>query len=173
VPRLEHLANWSLSGFPRAHPLKFIGLSSVPPDYLVRQQSNGQLRPTVNYTTACAVYSTKTQKTVCDDRSYRRTVRCRKKTEDLNGKQLQTPTVGSRGTHQTMNSGVSGAPPDCPVWPSTTTAGIVVGAINTPNQHHSSHPSIPTSSFNTRAKEYNPKTQSKHQILSKLQNQVK
>jgi hypothetical protein len=59
-----------------------------------------------------------------------------------------------------MNNDVSGAPLDCPVCPSTTTAGIVVGAINTPNHHHSSYPSIPTSSFNTRAKEYNPKTQS-------------
>jgi hypothetical protein len=29
----------------------------------------------------------------------------------------------------------------------------VVGCINTPNHHHSSHSSIATSSFNTRAKE--------------------
>jgi hypothetical protein len=67
-----------------------------------------------------------------------------------------------------MNSAVFGAPVDCPVCPSTKTAGIVVGAINTPNHHHSSHPSIATSPFNTRAKEYTPKTQSKHQLLSKL-----
>jgi hypothetical protein len=26
----------------------------------------------------------------------------------------------------------------------------VVGAINTPNQHHSKHPSFPLSTFNTR-----------------------
>jgi hypothetical protein len=68
---------------------------------------------------------------------------------------------------------MSGAPPDYPVCPSTATAGIVVGAINTPNHHLSSHPSFPTFSFNTRAKEYTPKTQSKHSILSKLQNQIK
>jgi hypothetical protein len=35
---------------------------------------------------------------------------------------------------------------------SRPTARIVVGAINTPNHHHSSHPSIPHSSFDTRAK---------------------
>jgi hypothetical protein len=36
--------------------------------------------------------------------------------------------------------------------PSTETTKIVVGAINTPNHHHSSHPSFQTSTFNTRAK---------------------
>jgi hypothetical protein len=61
-----------------------------------------------------------------------RTTRCRKRTEDFNGQQLQTPTVGWRGTHWTVNNAVSGAPPNCPVCPSTTTAWIVVGAINTP-----------------------------------------
>ena len=35
---------------------------------------------------------------------------------------------------------------------SQPTARIVVGAINTPNHQHSSHPSIPLSSFNTREK---------------------
>jgi hypothetical protein len=40
----EHLANWPLSGFLSARPLKFIGLSSVPPDCPVRQRSNNQLR---------------------------------------------------------------------------------------------------------------------------------
>jgi hypothetical protein len=90
-----------------------------------------------------------------------------------NGQQLQTPTVDSRGTHRIVNNAVFRAPPDCPVCPSTATAGIVVRAINTPDHHHSSHPSIATSSFNTRAKEYTPNTQSKHQPLSKLQNQVK
>jgi hypothetical protein len=71
-----------------------------------------------------------------------RTVRCCKRTKDFNGQTLQTPTVGSRGKHQTMNSVMSGAPPDYPVCPSTAPARIVVGAINTPNHHHSSHPSF-------------------------------
>jgi hypothetical protein len=56
--------------------------------------------------------------------------------------------------------------------PSTTTARIVVGAINTPNHHHSSHPSLLHFSFNTRAKANTSKTQSKHSIDSKLQNQL-
>jgi hypothetical protein len=71
------------------------------------------------------------QKSVYKVRTHR-TVRCRKKTKDFNGQQLQTPTVGEHGTHRTVNSVVSSAPPDYPVCPSTTTTEIVVGAINTP-----------------------------------------
>jgi hypothetical protein len=48
LPRLEHLVNWPLSGFLRAIPLKFTGLSGEPPDYPVSQRSNVQLRPTVS-----------------------------------------------------------------------------------------------------------------------------
>jgi hypothetical protein len=54
VPRLKHLANWPLSGFLRARPLKLIKLSGAPLDYPVRQRSNGQLRPTVDCATARA-----------------------------------------------------------------------------------------------------------------------
>ena len=58
VPRLEHLANWPLSGFLSANPLKFIGLSGVPPDCPVRQRSNSQLRPTVDCADCGEVCST-------------------------------------------------------------------------------------------------------------------
>jgi hypothetical protein len=61
--------------FLRARPLKFIGLSGAPPDCPVIQWSNGQLSPTVDYATARAVCSTRSQKTFCDDRSYQ-TIRC-------------------------------------------------------------------------------------------------
>jgi hypothetical protein len=101
-----------------------------------------------------------------------RTVRCSKKTKDFNGQLLQTPTVCWRGRHRTVNIVMSGAPPDCPACPSTATAGIVVGAINTPNHLYSSYPSLLHFSFNTRAKANTPKTQSKHSIYSKLQNQL-
>jgi hypothetical protein len=47
-------------------------------------------------------------------------------------------------------TGLSGAP-------STTTARIVVGAINIPNHLHSSYPSFLNSTFNTRAKGYTPR----------------
>jgi hypothetical protein len=57
------------------------------------------------------------------------TVRCHKKTEDLYGQQFQTPTIDWRGTHLTVNSAVSSAPPDCPMCPSTATAGIVTTTI--------------------------------------------
>jgi hypothetical protein len=52
---------------------------------------------------------------------------------------------------------MSGAPLDCPVCPLTATVGIVVGAINTPNHHHSSHPSFLHLTFNTREKVYTPR----------------
>jgi hypothetical protein len=48
VPQVATLANWPLSGFLKATPLKFTRMSGVPPDCLVSQWSNGQLRPTVN-----------------------------------------------------------------------------------------------------------------------------
>jgi hypothetical protein len=54
-----------------------------------------------------------------------------------------------------LNSGVSGAPRTvrCAHQQSSRpTDIIVVGAINTSIHHHSSHPSIPLSSFNTIAK---------------------
>jgi hypothetical protein len=101
-----------------------------------------------------------------------RTVRCRKRTKDFNGQPLQTPIISWRGTHRTVNSAVFSAPPFCPVCPSTAMAGIVIGAINTPNHHHSSHPSFQNFTFNIRAKENTPKTQSKHSIPSKFQNQL-
>jgi hypothetical protein len=53
----------------------------------------------------------------------------------------------------------------CHVWcttglssaPSTTMARIVVGAINTPNHLHSSHPSFLNFTFIARAKDYTPR----------------
>jgi hypothetical protein len=56
---------------------------------------------------------------------------------------------------------------------SQPTARKWLEAINTPNHLHSIHPSLPTFTFNTRAKSYTPKTQSKQSILSNIQNQIK
>jgi hypothetical protein len=80
-----------------------------------------------------------------------RTVRCSKKTKDFKS---TAPNPNGLLTWQAPNS------EQCPVWcttglsgvPSTTTARVVVGAINTPNHLYSSHPSILHFSFNTRAK---------------------
>jgi hypothetical protein len=58
VPWPEQLANWLLSGFLSAHPLKIIGLSGVPPDCPVRQRSNGQLHPMVDCADCGVVCST-------------------------------------------------------------------------------------------------------------------
>jgi hypothetical protein len=49
---LQPSANWPLSGFLSTRLLKFIGLFGEPPDCLVSQRSNDQLRPTVD----CAGY---------------------------------------------------------------------------------------------------------------------
>jgi hypothetical protein len=138
----ESRKRWPLSGILGARPLKFTRLSGVPSDCPVRQ------RATVNFaqrSTARTVWSVRSQKTVCDDRSHQ-TVWCSKRTND--SKPQRPADVARTGLWTVM----------CPihhrtVWcPSTTTAEIVVGAINTPNHHHSSHPSISLSSFNTRAK---------------------
>jgi hypothetical protein len=48
-----------------------------------------------------------------------------------------------------VRTGLSDAPVDRKLKP---TARIVVGAINTPNHHHSMYPSFPLSTLNTRAK---------------------
>jgi hypothetical protein len=71
---------------------------------------------------------------------------------------------------------VSGGALDCPVRPSTAafpTVGLVVGAINTPNHHHSRHPSFQQFAFNTRALDFTPRHKTKDQILSKSQTHSK
>jgi hypothetical protein len=108
---LEPSTNWSLSDFLSARPLKFIGLSGVPSDCPVRQQSNCQLHPTVDCVDCGAVYSTEVSLQRQDAPDYpmcHQTVRCSKKTNDFNGQPLQTPTIGWCSTHQTVNNGVSG-----------------------------------------------------------------
>jgi hypothetical protein len=78
-------------------------------------------------------------------------------------KEQSTSTVNSSKPQQSVDATLTGQwTVACPVHHQTVrcahrqssqpTARIVVGAINTPNQNHSSHPSIPLSSFNTRAK---------------------
>jgi hypothetical protein len=44
---------------------------------------------------------------------------------------------------------------------SSPTTGLVVGAINTPNHHHSKHPSFSDISFNTKASAINTRHNSK------------
>jgi hypothetical protein len=75
-----------------------------------------------------------------------------------NGRLLQTPTVGWRGRHRIVNNALSDvhwtvrcarrqkAAAFCP------TARNGVGAYKYPNHFHSAHPSIHTSTFNTRAR---------------------
>jgi hypothetical protein len=100
VPWLEHLTNWLLSGFLSARPLKFIGLS-------VRQRSNDQLRLNGRLRWLRRSLQRRSQKTVYNNWCHR-TVRCCKSTEDFNGQSLQISTVSWCGTHQTMNSRMSG-----------------------------------------------------------------
>jgi hypothetical protein len=45
-------------------------------------------------------------------------------------------------------------------------------AINTPNHHHSNHPSIPHIAFNTRAIDFTPRHKSKRLIHSKYKIQL-
>jgi hypothetical protein len=90
--------------------------------------------------------------------------------QDVRGsmvKTVRTLPVGLRG----WRTGLSGGAPDCPVAHRTVrcahrqtaspTVGLVVGAINTPNHHHSKYPSFSDISFNTRASTINTRHNSK------------
>jgi hypothetical protein len=68
--------------------------------------------------------------------------------------QLMWHTPDNEQCHVRCTTGLSGLS-------STTTTRIVVGAINTPNHHHSSHPSFQPFTFNTRAKAYTPRNTQK------------
>jgi hypothetical protein len=177
VPRLKTSANWILSGKLSARPLKFIGLSGAPPNCPVSQQSNGQLRPMVDCAIVCTVCSTRSQKTVCDDRSHQ-TIRC---TTGLSGaaRRQKTSTINNSKPQQSTDMALTGQwTVECPVHHRTLRCAHRHQGWNSGWGYK--YPQSPpfktskhwTSSFNTRAKEYTPKTQSKHQILSKLQNQV-
>jgi hypothetical protein len=156
VPRPRHPTNWLLSVFLRATPLKITGLSSVPPECPVSQRINGQLCQQSTTLTGGTVNSAKVRSQNCKVRTHQ-TIRCRKRTKDFNGQPLQTPTVGWRGTHHTVNSDMSGAPPDYLVCPSTAMAGKVVGAINTPQPPSFKPSKFQTFTFNTTAKTYTPR----------------
>jgi hypothetical protein len=122
------------------------------------------------------------QKTVCDVRSHQ-IVRC---ATGLSGapKGLKSSTVNSSKPQRSADVALTGQwTMECPVHHRTIrrahrqssqpTARIVVGAINTPNHHHSSQSKHPTLFIQYKSKEYTLKTQSKHSILFKFQNQIK
>jgi hypothetical protein len=58
--------------------------------------------------------------------------------------------------HRTVRwrTGLSDAPIDSSPTP---TVGLVVGAINTPNHHHSLHPCFSAITFNARALDFTPR----------------
>jgi hypothetical protein len=160
MPRLEPSANWPLSGFLSARPLKFIGLSDVPSDCPVRQRSNGQLRPTVD----C---STRSQKIVCDDRSHQ-TVWCATGLSSAT-RRHKTSTVNNSKPQQSTDMALtrlSGVPIDSNNWNSGW-------GYKYPQPPPFKQSKLLTLLIQYKSKEYTPKTQSKHLILSKFQNQVK
>jgi hypothetical protein len=105
-----------------------------------------------------------------------RTIRCTTRIGEFNGQLLQTPTIGWRGTHRTMNSGVSGAyrTVQCAhrqrIHPTTR---MLVGAINTSQPPPFKASKLSTLYTQYKSKEDTPKTHSKPSILSKCHNQVK
>jgi hypothetical protein len=106
VPSPRHLANWPLSGFPRATPLKTAGLSGEP-------TVNGQLRPTVDCADGGTVNSAEVRSQKCKVRAHR-TVRCAtrlsgaargQRTSTVNRSKLQRSADVAR-------TGLSGVPID-------------------------------------------------------------
>jgi hypothetical protein len=84
-----------LSGILSAHPLKFTGLSGVPPDYLVSPRSNDHLRPTVDCADCDASLQHRSQKTVCNVRLHR-TVRCATRLSGAPKGQKFSMVIGSK-----------------------------------------------------------------------------
>jgi hypothetical protein len=154
VPRPTHTTNWPLLGFSQSHSVIIHRNVRCAPNMSGKPTEQRSIAP--NGRLLWTVHNAEVRSQSCEVRTHR-TVRCRKRRKVFNAQSLQTPMVGWHGTHRTMNNVVSGAPLDCPVCPSTTTARIVVGAINTPNHLHSSHPSFQHFTFNTRAKSYTPR----------------
>jgi hypothetical protein len=99
VPRLASPTNWPLSGILRAPCLKITGLSGKP-------TSNGHLRQRSTTTRLLWVQNIRRSETVCDVRSHR-TVHCTTRTDEVNGRLLQTPTVAD-----VAHTGLSGVPVD-------------------------------------------------------------
>jgi hypothetical protein len=166
--RLEHLANWPLSGFLRARPLKFIGLSSPPPDCPVRQWSNDQLH---QWSTAEKSDRQKSEESLrcqiapdClvpqEDRRLQRSI-----APTPNGRLMwNSPDREQCSVRCTIR--LSGVPNDSNVWNSSW-------GYKYPQPPPFKLSKLLTLLIQYKSKGYTPKTQSKHSILSKLQNQVK
>jgi hypothetical protein len=136
------------------------------PDCPVSQQSNGQMR---QQSTAmnCKRAQCRSQKLELRSQN---APDCPVQQEDKGLQRSIAPNPNGMLTWQAPNSEQYPVrcTTDCLVCLWTATAGIVVVAINTPNHHHSSHPSFLNFTFIARAKANTPKTQSKHSIHSKL-----
>jgi hypothetical protein len=149
----------ALAGAPRKlAALGFSQRSSTKNHWTVRWDNGA----TVNFNNG-QLYNSLTvrgQKTVCYIRSHR-TIRC---AIGLSGaaKGHTTSTVNRSKPQRLVDVALIGQwTVECLVHHRTVRcahrqssqlmAKIVVGAINTPNHHHSNHPSIPLSLFNTRA----------------------
>jgi hypothetical protein len=82
-----------------------------------------------------------------------------------NGQQLSNPNGWVTWlAHRTIRCAHRQQPAPATVW--------WLRAINTPNHHHSIHPSIPHIAFNTRAIDFTPRHKSKRSIHSKSQIQL-
>jgi hypothetical protein len=152
------LANWPLSSFLRATIIKFTGLFGVPPDCSVCHRTvrwaNGA---TVNFANGRLCWRRNSEQ--CRSRT------AKSKRTGVSGVPLDCPVPQEdkwlqRSTTPNPNGWLTWHAPDndkCYVrcayrQQSQPTARKCLEAINTPNHLHSSHPSLPHISFNTRAK---------------------
>jgi hypothetical protein len=162
------LAKWPLSGFRRATPLKIIALSGVPPDYPVSQRSNvnfanGRLRWRRN-SEQCRSQNAPDCPVPQEDRRLQRST-----TPNPNGRLMwhapDSEQCSVRYTTQTVRcTHRQQSQPTTRKW---------LEAINTPQPPPFKTSKPATLLIQYRSKEYTPKSQSKHSILSKLQNQIK
>jgi hypothetical protein len=135
MPRLAHPTNRPLSGKLSASQVKFTGLSGEP-------MANGRLPPVIN--------GQKSETVSNDQVAPDSPVRHRDRRI-----QRSTPTVNWRGRASDNEQHLSGV--HRTIWcvrrqKATTNDYNVVGAYKYPNHLHSMHPSLPLSTFNTRAR---------------------
>jgi hypothetical protein len=178
VSWLEHLANWLLSGFLSAYPLKFIGLSGVPPDCTMRQWINDQLHPMVDCADCGAVCSTEVRSQPAKSEYTGLSgvpPDCLMPQEDRRLQLLTAPNPNGRLTWHSPDT------EQCSVRCTTGLSGVLIDNNDRNSGWDYKYPQPPpfkpskllTLLIQYKSKEYTLKTQSKHSILSKFQNQVK
>jgi hypothetical protein len=154
VPWLARPAKWPLSRKRNASRLKIIGLSGVSPDYPVSHEQRSSSPAVDCHATVAQPKALEVQRQSAMSGHTRLSGAPKGQTNSTANysKPQRSDDVSCTG-QWTVQCPVRHRTVRCACRRRTQPiARIVVGAINTPDHHHSSHPSFPLSTFNTKAK---------------------